>query len=370
MKTYRIILTPTSSIDGFPASDTLFGAMCWGIKAIHGEGKLCKKLERFDKDDPPFVLSSSFPVLEANNGRTYFYPTPCMPGPGMSRMKCIASECSPSDLAFKLALTRAVRNWKRFRKARFVSHELMGRLLAEGSLVDAFRDYHSGIGQPGGAVTLVSDDLLMTGDEYMAIFGDVKPPKLIGTAITQKNMIDRLQGSTGGAGELYYTSDTRLRGASEGPVMKLHFLLKTSDVDFLMPVFRWLADTGIGGNRSSGRNQFLVSEPEDAQVPEATPGDVFFTLSRCLPKPEGEEPLIYRLLPQRHRAESSHFRDSDIWKRKVIYFQEGSCFRHSQSSEYYGRIEEVKRIGHRSIRQNGLAFPIFGTAVQKHEAGA
>jgi CRISPR-associated protein Csm4 len=363
MKIYRVVLTPTSSIDEIPASDRLFGAICWGIRAVYSEKNLCEILDRFDGDDPAFVLSSSFPMLKNDGKAVHFYPMLCLPGPGLCGLKGIARECSESGLAFKVALTRAVEHWERFSKARFVSHTVTERFLVDGNLEGAFKDYHS-----GGAVKLVSQDLLMSQEDYALIFGDGRPPRLQSTEITQRNRIDRLLNSTGGAGELYYTTDTRLRIGPEGPRLILHFLLKTSDVDFLRPVFRWLADTGIGGNRTSGKNHFSLSEPEEANVPDAS-GNVFFTLSRCLPK-SGEEPLMYNLLPRRNRLESSHFRgpNINIWKRKVIYFREGSCFRYHDRKQYYGRVQEVIKVDDRSIRQNGLAFPIFGSADERNEA--
>ncbi len=368
MKTYRVTLTPTSSINGFPASDTLFGALCWGIRAIYNEARLCDILDKFDTDRPAFVLSSSFPVLENQGERVYFYPMLCVPGPGMGDLKEMASKCGRNGLAFKISLTQATADWKRLRDVRFASHTVTDRLLNEGSLNGVFRDYHLDREQSndnswspyhlGGTVKLISEDMVMSEDEYVAIFQGRKPAPLHATAITQRNRIDRLRDSTGGAGELYYSSDTRFRAESDGPALILHFLVKTLDVDFLKPVFRWLADTGIGGDRTSGRNHFLVSEPEEVAAPDA-PGDVYYTLSRCLPK-SGERPLMYDLLPRRNRLESSHFRGKNIWKRKVIYFREGSCFRCEDRREHYGRIQEVIEVGDHRIRQNGIAFPIFG----------
>lgn len=370
MKTYRVTLTPASSMDELPASDRLFGALCWGIRAVYCEKKLLDALNEFDKNKPLFILSSSFPVLESERKRVYFYPMLRLPGPGMGYMKETASRCSQSGLAFKIALTRAVEDWKRFRSAGFASRTITAGFLTDGSLTCAFEKFHSGRTQTsegiwsplrlGGEVKLVSGDLLMSQDEYMDIFHGEKPVRLQVKATIQKNRLDRLLSSTGGAGELYYTSDIRFTSDPGGPKLMLHFLLKTCDIAFLKPVLKWLADTGIGGNRTTGRNQFAISEPEEAEVPEAD-GGVFFTLSRYLPE-EDDVPFMYDLLPRRHRLESSYFRGADIWKKKIIYFREGSCFRCQERKEYYGGTEEVKRVGDNRIRQNGIAFPIFGSA--------
>ena len=370
MLTYRIILTPVSSIDEFPASDRLFGALCWGIRAIYGEERLCSILDRFDSGDPSFVLSSSFPVLETSGEKVYFYPVPNMPGPGMSNLKEIAGRYNSDGLAFKTALTQTVADWKRFKKARFVTQSVLEKILINGTLVNTFESYHIGKTQSnnnawstlqlGGTVKLVFGDLIVDENEYMRVFGDSKPARLQTTVITQKNSIDRLLNSTGSAGELHYSRDIYFRSDPHVPKLALHFLIKTPDINFLRPVFSWLADTGIGGNRSSGSNHFSLSEPEQVDTP-GTDGNFFLTLSRYMPN-ESEEPLLYNLLPQRHRLESSHFRNRDVWKKKVIYFREGSCFKCNERKEYYGRIEEVKRVDDHRIRQNGLAFPIFGSA--------
>ena len=77
MKTYAVRLSPISSFQAFPASDTLFGAICWGIKRLYGDEKLLEMLKDFNSGNPRFVLSSAFPLLK--NGKDTplaFYPKP------------------------------------------------------------------------------------------------------------------------------------------------------------------------------------------------------------------------------------------------------------------------------------------------------
>jgi hypothetical protein len=62
LKAYKITyLSPTSSVRSF----TIFGAICWSCKLIHGEEKLKEFLSEF-KENPKFLISSAFPYVKIN----------------------------------------------------------------------------------------------------------------------------------------------------------------------------------------------------------------------------------------------------------------------------------------------------------------
>src|SRR3990170_2545156 len=96
MKIYQIKLTPLSPFQGFPASDTLFGAICWGIKRMYGESRLIETLQGF-QDNPKFILSSSFPYIECNSNNLPFYPKPITAGLSASDIEEIAEAVKEID---------------------------------------------------------------------------------------------------------------------------------------------------------------------------------------------------------------------------------------------------------------------------------
>jgi len=53
-------------------SDTLFGAICWPWKLLHGEDDLIELLEQYKQAKPPFLISSTFPFI----GKNWILPKP------------------------------------------------------------------------------------------------------------------------------------------------------------------------------------------------------------------------------------------------------------------------------------------------------
>lgn len=63
-----------TSARGFPASDTLFGALMWAAQVADGAQVAAEWVERFRSGDPPVLLSSALPYLERE--RTPLVPRP------------------------------------------------------------------------------------------------------------------------------------------------------------------------------------------------------------------------------------------------------------------------------------------------------
>ncbi|MGQ9629717.1 MAG: type III-A CRISPR-associated RAMP protein Csm4 [bacterium] len=345
MKTFRVKLVPASPLNGIPASETLFGALCWGIRTFYGESRLINLLDDFEGDPNRFVVSSAFPLLSP---QIYMYPMPILPEIDVESMKKITERYEKSlGGSGKERLLRAISSYKQFKKIRYIEEEILQRILKGEGVRKLFEDYltEERFDEKSGMLLVKSNG------------GRGLPKDLIKwNQPVQKNAIDRFTMSTSGEGQLYYTSET-----SVGRYVSLYFLIMTDDIDFFEPILRWMHDTGIGGNRTAGKGHFRKVDVEEVETLPRGDGDQFITLSRYLPKP-GEIDLgkaRYELLPYWGRVESMHFRGEDIWKDRVVYFKEGSVFE-AERREYYGQLVDVKRIGGATIKQNGLAFPLFG----------
>lgn len=91
----------------------------------------------------------------------------------------------------------------------------------------------------------------------------------------------------------------------------------------------------------------------------------FVTLSRYIPDISelniDSKAMHYELIPYRSKVDSeAEFKGEDIWKAKIMYIKEGSCFEAKERKNYYGKVPVVKEIKGQRIYQNGLAFPVFG----------
>lgn len=241
-----------------------------------------------------------------------------------------------------------ITQYKKFKKAELVSLSIFNRIVKASSEKALFQEFYS-------KDIVLEGKLLMTkkeGEDYKT----TKP--LFQKELVQKNAIDRLTMSTGKEGQTFYQEEYY---ASQ--TLKLHFLMKTDDTEFFKPVFRYLEDKGIGGNRSVGKGRFLI----DVLNYTHTGDDVsptFITLSRYIPDVleinMESNFMFYDVFPYRSKVDSeAEFKGEDIWKSRVMYLKEGSCLEAKGKKEFYGRMPVVKDIGGQKIYQNGLAFPVF-----------
>lgn len=358
MKTYRVILEPRGIIHSLPTSDTIFGAICWGIRQLYGEGELKLLLEKFSVDKRKFVVSSAFPVLITPKGNVYLYSKPILPDPKVEEMEKMAEDYEGkiledfkgnSNIENRTQLSKKVLvgKYKKFKKVEYVSETLFKRLISGNSMAELFKQYLN------NKIKVKDEMLLVTSDEYFK-------EKIFSSRVKIRNKIDRLALSTALAGELYYEKEIYLNST----LAKLYFLIMTEDIDFFSPVFRWLSDTGIGGNRTVGKGHYDIKKSEgEISLLSIEDSNVFITLSRYLPEDgeiNWEEENYYELLPYQSRFDTMFFKGGEFLKKRIIYLKEGSVLSFREKKEYYGRFLEVAKFQDNNIYQNGLSFPIFG----------
>lgn len=351
MKTYAVKLIPVSAFQSFPSSDTLFGAICWGIKRLYGNDKLQEILRQLDTVSPPFVLSSAYPLLEnGGNVSVPCYPKPISAGLKTADIEDIAKKIKGKD--YKCAVVDVITKHKKFKKAEYISASLFLDMINGIGERSLFERYQKDITHVGS--------ILMHIEEYNSIWKDsIHPPFRIATV--QKNSIDRLTMSTGGEGQTFYQSEI---SASE--IFKLYFMIKTYDIDFLIPVFKYLEDKGIGGNRSTGKGRFKIELIGEKIFPDISTTKTFISLSRFIPSNKEinweSNNNYYEIFPYRSKVESEgEFKGEDVWKDKVMYLKEGSVLDARTLKPFYGQCPVVKEIEGQKIRQNGLTFPVSGS---------
>jgi CRISPR-associated protein Csm4 len=345
MNTYRIVLKPKSEITAFPSSDTLFGAICWGIRILYGEGRFKDVLGGFSSSNPPFVLSSSFPLSASG---VMFFPKPKLNRLNPEKVRALAKErCK--DNQKKKALFDIMSEYKRFAKISYLSENLFNSILKKKADEESiFKDFLNG--------TIVTESgLMMKKEEH-----DFGEKKFSQDKVRVRTKIDRLSGSTAGEGEMFH-SETKTLGAG----FSLFCLLKTDDINLLHPLVgedKFLSDHGIGGDRTVGLNHFDLSYKE-FDVKLNGQGKKFVTLSRYIPRSaeiNKNGDMAYDILSWVSRVDNSYdFGGERFVKDRVFYMKEGSIFEANEKEEFYGRLMEVCEINDNRIYQNGLSFPVF-----------
>lgn len=386
MITYKVILKPTGIIQEFPASDTLFGAICWGINHIYGKDFLEDLLKNFHSHEDKFILSSTFPAFYSVQGIIHFYPILVLPDPQVEEMERLAKKYEGAIVKqveqrianyTQYAQKAVVSEYKKFEKIKYVSETLFNRMINGSKISEIFNEYLERkrflrfprdlpIPEDFGGKIKILKNMCLTAKEYTQIFNrNVDLSFISKQGVTIRNKIDRLTFTTSGSGEIYYQNEIFLKPER----CCLYFIIKTDKIDFFAPIFKWLSDTGIGGERTTGKGHYIF---EISEKPFSTPdvqGAVsFVTLSRYIPDNTdidfSSNKNFYELLSYHSKVESMFFKGIDVWKDRIIYFKEGSILKFADKKDYYGMLKKVKEIGDKKIYQNGLCFPVFARSVE------
>ncbi len=362
--TYAVYLHPRGALGSRVNSGTLFGAICWAIRTL-GLADLPALLEDFNAD-PPFVLSSPFPCLRRETARVRFYPMPCLAGLSSAQVRRLAGERAQQESGnHKLILWDMIKRAKRLKKTAYVSEAVFREIVTgQTDLGDLLRRWKE-VGLRPNEVEHSERMLLTTGErKSLGIAG--KPRAFIKNSDVQRNHIDRVAGATA-EGLLFFEEQTFMRRGLTG----LWFVLRTRDLGMMQAALRYVADTGIGGRRTSGKGQFDIEiAPARLSLPRANEPNAFVTLSLYLPTSgdwkQGGEPLAYQLVNWRGKHESrvptrlaGGQRTQPVYKELLRLFAPGSIFPLDQQRHWYGQIAQVGRIGDRSVWHNGLALPVF-----------
>ena len=362
MKLFRIPLKPKGIIKDIPSSDTIFGAICWGIYIIYGEKKLTEILNNFDGSDKKFIPSSAFPLLNSENDFIYCLPKPIIPDPEIKEMEEIAQRLKPTIIqkagikieeenSSQYSKRVVISQYKSFNKAKYLSESLFIRLIKGEKLNNLYQEYLK------EELKIIQNDILLTSEE----FNKIPRKKILELKTSARNKIDRLSFATVPGGEVYYEREIYF----DCETFYLYFFLLTEDINFFIPIFRWLSDTGIGGNRTVGRGHYDILEKEikEFSLPKVNNSNIFISLSKYLPADNEidwqSEKNYYKLIPYQPCFDTMFFKGGGFIKKRITYLEEGSIFHTKEKKQYYGRLYPSAKFQNYTIYQCGLTIPVF-----------
>jgi CRISPR type III-A-associated RAMP protein Csm4 len=374
MNTYAVYFKPLGALATWPlTSDTLFGAVCWGIRALGlmDDTQLTAWLEA-QKDAPRFAFSQALPVYRKDTVCLRLYPRPATFQPAFSDFEALAQKLFkdtnwqqkkrgqnilPSLKTAKMDVAAA---GKIFKRLGYVSESILSQIV-DGSL------------QPvSGLQALLSD----TG-QYVSRAGALwtkteiaqlpeKLEKLFDSDAMQHNQVDRMSGATVD-GMLFYRDETFF-----APGAGLWALLRADEQDlasYIQPALRYLGDTGLGADRTSGKGQFEITVETAPVLPPTKTPNAQMTLSYYLPgagefDPQGT-PLAYSLKTLRPKREQKFPRplaegqkSAPVYKQALRVFEPGSVFPHKAQKDIFGRLVRLTPPGQEAVYQSGAALMI------------
>jgi CRISPR type III-A-associated RAMP protein Csm4 len=362
MITSAVYLRPRGPFSGLIGSDTLFGAMCWSL------GTLGSDLDALFKTGPGFAVSQALPV-RFGAAPQRFYPRPLTFDLAMNAAQALISKAAAAKkISAKKAFKEVAAAVKSLQQIGFFSEELF-RQAAQGSLtpLQMVEEWLS-----ANHATIRVGNLLMTSAEaqtWPVNISNIRTP-LWGEAETQHNQIDRLAGATA-EGLLFY--ETQIRFSDWGGFWVLVRAESQQALDQqVLPALRYLANSGLGGNRSTGYGSFDLLGPDPLpDLPQAgANANAWMALSRYLPE-AGEaisgSPTAYRLTSLWPRREQKYPVSlpgqvtPPVYKRRLRIFEPGSVFPLSgDSPAWYGSLALLvgPDEGRTPVYQSGRAIPI------------
>ena len=288
-------------------SDTLFGALISAISELYPD-KVDYIINEFEGEKPPFLISSTFPVIFNGDDKVKFYPK-----------LIVGSDLTGID-------SKIIKDYK---KVDYVDEKLFNALIngeiSEKELLDDYEKYYR------------YSNLLMS-EKIDVDIG-------FGKNILPNNSVNRLVHET----KIFYTQGDSYKN------LGLFFLVKIIDEDFkevLQSAIKFLKDRGFGRDISTGKGHFEYSIDEDECDLENEDGNMFVTISRFIPTADDlkriNEYSFYEIDSKRGRDKSGEIR------KQVRFFKEGSIFPNYQKN--YGNI--FKSGKDNPAIEYGYAFPV------------
>lgn len=362
MNTYAVYFKPLGALATWPlGSDTLFGAVCWGIRTLGlmDDEQLTNWLET-QKTAPVFAFSHAFPVYKKEGDWLRLYPRPATFQPSFDDFNVLAEEWkkNESGKTLKAAKVDVAAAGKKFKRQDYVTEAALHQI-ASGDLkpIDGLR------------AMLKLLNTKQTPPKILCIEAERKslPQKFFEREAMQHNQIDRMSGATV-EGMLFYRDETFFpSGAS------LWALLQANEEDmtrYIQPALNYLADTGLGADRTSGKGQFEIIVKSAPVLPRAKTPKAMMTLSYYLPSASEldlhSEPLAYSiktLRPKREQKYPRHLPEGQksvpIYKQAIRFFEPGSVFPLKNQQEVYGRLARLTPVGQEAVYQSGAALMIY-----------
>jgi CRISPR-associated protein Csm4 len=299
MDCYIVYLQPKGA-GGYKAelrSDTLWASICWAIRAIFGEEALEQVLNAYGSADPAeaFYLSSAFPYQQEEGGdKVCFFPNPLLPFRPSEPLDI--EGLTPDEIKIE------ARRYKR-------------RIKRQDYIAKSHFEYLTG--------------------GHSGLIGSTPPPETISRPMTH-NTISRLTGSTlsikakvtdkEGSGQLFHTDELYLKGEDTG-----FFFLLQGNLEKVAPALRYMQYEGLGGDRSTGKGRFDISEPQAYVI--STPADANALVNLSLYHPTRDELESWRVQDKRllnykleDRLGRVHLQKQYLHDKPLLFFKEGSVF--------------------------------------------
>jgi CRISPR-associated protein Csm4 len=329
-KTYIFSLHPVGGYRTELRSDTLWGLVCWGIRLLYGESELERFLSTY-ADAPELILSSAFPFKMDGREQLRFYPVPHIPA---------HYPAGTSDYLENYRLRKDVK------KIRWVNETDFIKLL-KGEFTEKDLWDRASIARKMEAPDAKIADFGAKSQEQV----QQKAPK-INTQTFTHNTIHRINLSTfksgNKPGQLFHSDEMFIvdeaNETNEKQTTGLFFLASGTDemIKKVAAVLRFYRFNGLGGDRSTGKGTFNITQelfngfPEPADANTQTTLSLYHPLEQELTAFKSSKDNGYMSYLTEQREGRIGFWTSNARKTSMLYFREGSVFPNVPGVVHFG----------------------------------
>ncbi len=303
-------------------SDTIFSAICCALVETQGLEFLEEFLQMFKENNPPFLFSSAFPYVR----NVLLFPKPFL------RPRLVEA---PEKMI------------KKYKNIRFLSLKIWEAMIKGENITPHLKEEN----------LLCDDTLWVTDSEKEEMLKGGSKDKFWSKDIVPRVTIDRMTS----ASAIYHAG--RITFAPESGLYFLTQFRNDSFRPWLENSLKYLADSGLGGERSCGHGQFELLEPQPFSLPEAKT-QAFLTLSLYNPTKQDlatgllNNPASYQIVERRGWIYSQAYLGK--YRQSLRMFVEGSVLCGSPD-KLYGCLANVtpklETIPH-FVYRYGFAFPV------------
>ncbi|MCC6544828.1 MAG: hypothetical protein IT392_10060 [Nitrospirae bacterium] len=324
MARYRLIIKPRAPFQTPLHSDTLFGHICWALRYLKGEDKLIEFLSAFNVGNSPLILSSGFP-----NG---YLPMPVLRPLSDKEEKLLWEKYERGKT--RLGFTREL---KIFKKVSYIQISALQMLKDDLSYYNLY-DKHL-----NGDITLENPTVRSMDEQFS---------KTIEVWHNAKNRLtDRVM-----EGKLFAKSDTFYNNGAE-------LVIYINDTYFsremLFEIIYFIARSGYGADKSSGRGIFEFELLDEWELPESENPNAFLNLSQYHPM-EGDFRDGFYDMAIKFGKIGGHWAagiDGGPYKMPILMLNPGSVFQTDNDRPFYGGI--IKNVHKKEgVVHYGIALPL------------
>ncbi len=351
MNLYKLTLEIKSPVITPFQADTIFGHFSWALRYLKGERRLIEFLEGFNANSTPLLVSDGLPQG--------FLPKPILKPPNMEEIERLIIKYFGGDIKSKV---RGFTALKKMRKQLFIScdmfRELNGNLTYLGLYEKVFDCSYCPLWfreRPCKLDILTCPVLSPESQERYEI------PKFESSELVAHNTISRMTGRViepgGFFGEIetYHTPDTKFEIYIKGNYFS---------PDDLQEIFQFIAQSGYGKDKSTGKGQLETKELIEFSFGEPQNSNAFMSLSSFIP--EKDDPIngYYELLTKYGKLGGDYAKSGfdskrlNPFKKPLIMLKSGSTFFTTNGEkEFYGQLLENIHQSDK-IKHYGYAFPL------------